>query len=197
MMDIAGDLSVLTLKPSGFCNIGVYDPVFGLILLQIKKEGNMPKVHEIEVLFHNLWGTDINDVTLKFSSSKTDSLEDSYTKASIPAGEKWGPLRRRYVTEPGSGEFDYWSIEFTSTGKLTGKFKGRNEFGCVINTDAPPDGKIDIWISGKERAFYTGYPDSVGHPGVSGYSGIPKDAPDGDYTCSSKVIPIDLHSAGC
>lgn len=148
----------------------------------------MSKVNEIDVYFHNFWGADIQDITLKFTTSKPDSVENSYTKASVTAGEQWGPLRRSYETGPGSGEFDYWYVEFTSAGEPSGKFKGRNKFACVIDTDVPSDGKIDVWISGKDRAFYTGYPDSVGgRPGISGYSGFPKDQPGGDYTCYTKL----------
>jgi hypothetical protein len=161
----------------------------------------MSEKHNIDVYFHNLWGADITDVTLKFNTSKTDSGEDSYTNAKIAAGKQWGPLARKYETGPGSGEFDYWYIEFTTAGKPSGTFKGKTEFACVIDTDVPPDGKIDIWISGKDQAFYTGYPDSVGgRPGVSGYSGFPKDPPGGDYTCSSKLEtqqPQQALSAGC
>jgi hypothetical protein len=166
-----------------------------------RKGGYMSETHEIDVYFHNLWGADITDVTLKFSTSKTGSGEDSYTNAKIAAGKQWGPLVRKYETGPGSGEFDYWYIEFTTAGKPSGTFKGKTEFACVIDTDVPPDGKIDIWISGKDQAFYTGYPDSVGgRPGVSGYSGFPKDSPGGDYTCSSKLqaqLPQQAMSAGC
>jgi hypothetical protein len=161
----------------------------------------MSEIHKIDVYFYNLWGADITDVTLKFRTSKTDSGEDSYTNAKIAAGKQWGPLARKYETGPGSGEFDYWYIEFTTAGKPSGTFKGKTEFACVIDTDVPPDGKIDIWISGKDQAFYTGYPDSVGgRPGVSGYTGFPKDSPGGDYTCSSKLeaqLPQQAMSAGC
>ena len=148
----------------------------------------MAERHQIDVYFHNLWEGDIQDVTLTFSTSKSDASDDKFTKESLGAGEKWGPLPRNYETGPDAGEFDYWSVEFTSSGEPAGKFKGRNKFACVIDTDVPPDGQIDVWISGKEQAFYTGYPDSVGgRPGISGYSGYPKDEPGGDYTCFTKL----------
>ncbi len=148
----------------------------------------MAEQHKIDVYFHNFWGNDVRDITLKFSTSKPDAAEDSYTITRVGAGEKWGPLQRTYETGPGSEDFDYWYVEFTSGDEPAGTFKGRNKFACVIDTDVPSDGKIDVWISGKERAFYTGYPDSVGgRPGISGYSGFPKDEPGGDYTCYSKL----------
>jgi hypothetical protein len=166
-----------------------------------REEVIMSKEHEIDVFFHNLWGAEVKDITLKFSTSKAGSAEQSHTKKSLAAGEKWGPLRRKYETGPGSGEFDFWFIEFTSAGRPSGVYKGRTEFACVIDTDVTPEGKIDVWISGKDRAFYTGYPDSTGgRPGVSGYSGFPKDGPGGDYTCSSKLEtqqPEQVLSAGC
>jgi hypothetical protein len=161
----------------------------------------MSEKHEIDVYFHNLWGDEIKDITLKFSTSKEENPEESYTKTSIAAGGQWGPLRRKFETGPGSEAFDYWYIEFTSAGKPSGTYRGRTKFACVIDTDVPSDGKIDVWISGKDRAFYTGYPDSVGgRPGVSGYSGFPKDGPGGDYTCSSKLEtqpPKNAASGGC
>jgi hypothetical protein len=157
----------------------------------------MAEEREIDVYFHNLWGAEIKDVTLKFSTTKAESAEESHTKASIAAGEQWGPLRRKYETEPGSGEFDNWDIEFTSAGNPSGIYKGRTKFACVTGDDVPSGGKIDVWISGKDRAFYTGYPASAGG---AGYSGSPKDPPDDDFTCSSKLEtqkPDKLASAGC
>ena len=148
----------------------------------------MAERHQINVVFHNFWGSDISDVTLKFSTSKSDVPEEVYTKTSIAAGEKWGPLHRTYETGPLSEDFDFWYVEFTAPGEPAGTFKGSNKFACVIDSDVPPDSQIDLWISGKDRAFYTGYPDTVGgRPGVSGYSGFPKDNPGGDYTCYAKL----------
>jgi len=148
----------------------------------------MAKRHQINVYFHNLWGGEIHDVNLKFSTSKASIPEDTYTKASVAAGEKWGPLQRNYETGPQSEDFDFWYVEFSSPGEPSGKYKGSNKFACVIDSDVPPDGQIDIWISGKDSAFYTGYPDTVGgRPGVPGYSGYPKDGPGGDYTCYAKL----------
>ena len=122
----------------------------------------MAKQHQIDVIFHNMWGADIQDVTLKVSTSKPSIEEDVYTKKSIAAGEKWGPLQRKYQTGPGSEDFDFYYVEFKASGEPAGKFKGSNKFACVIDSDVPPDGQIDVWISGKEHAFYTGYPESVG-----------------------------------
>lgn len=148
----------------------------------------MPKQHQIDVYFHNLWGSGIEDVTVKFSTSKTSLPEEVYTKQHIASGEKWGPLQRKYETGPGSEDFDFWYVEFKSPDKTGDKFKGSNKFACVIDTDVPSDSQIDLWVSGKDRAFYTGYPDIVGgRPGISGYTGYPKDSPGGDYTCQTKL----------
>lgn len=148
----------------------------------------MAKQHQIDVYFHNLWGSDIENVTLKFSTSKSSMEEDVYTKQHIASGEKWGPLQRKYETGPGSEDFDFWHVEFNSGGEDKGRFKGSNKFACVIDSDVPPDGQIDLWISGEDRVFYTGYPESVGgRPGTVGYSGIPKENPGGDYTCQTKL----------
>ena len=148
----------------------------------------MAKQHQINVFFHNLWGSDIKDVTLKFSTNKTSIGQEVYTKGRIAAGEKWGPVARKYETGPGSEDFDYWYVEFSSSADPAGKFTGSNKFACVIDTDVPPESHIDLWVSSADRAFYTGYPESVGgRPGVPGYSGIPKNAPGGDYTCSTRL----------
>lgn len=148
----------------------------------------MAKQHKIDVYFHNLWGGGIEDVTLKFSTNKSSIEEEVYTKDRIAPGEKWGPLKRKYETGPGSEDFDFWHVEFKSAGEPGGRFRGRTKFACVIDTDVPPDSHLDLWVSGKERVFYTGYPDNVGgKPGVSGYSGYPKESPGGDYTCQTKL----------
>ncbi len=148
----------------------------------------MAKKHEIDVYFHNLWGSDVENVTLKFSTSKESIGEDVYTRERLAAGEKWGPLKRKYETGPGSEDFDFWHVEFSASGDKQGKFSGRNKFACVIDSDVPSDSAIDLWISGTDRVFYTGYPESVGgRPGTAGYSGIPKDNPGGDYTCLTKL----------
>lgn len=148
----------------------------------------MAERHHINVYFHNKWGSDIQDVTLKFRTSKSDVKEDTYTKVSVAAGEKWGPLQRTYETGPDSEDFDFWYVEFATTGGPSGRFKGSNKFACVIDSDVPPDSHIDLWVSGEDQAFYTGYPDTVGgRPGVPGYSGIPKNNPGGDYTCYAKL----------
>ena len=148
----------------------------------------MAQRHQINVYFHNLWGSDIADVKLEFSTSKSDVPQNTYTKASIAAGEKWGPLERTYETGPDAEDFDFWHIEFNSPGDPAGKFQGRNKFACVIDSDVPTDRPIDLWVSGEEQAFYTGYPESVGgRPGVAGYTGFPKSIPGGDYTCFTKL----------
>ena len=148
----------------------------------------MAKQHQIDVYFHNLWGDGIKDVTLKFSTNKNSIDEEVYTKDHIAPGEKWGPLPRKYETGPGAEDFDFWHVEFRSDKEPGGKFKGKNKFACVIDSDVPSDSQIDLWVSGSDRAFYTGYPESVGgRPGTAGYSGIPKDNPGGDYTCQTKL----------
>lgn len=148
----------------------------------------MAEKHRINVIFHNLWGADIEDVTLKFSTSKTSVAEETYTTAKVAKGEKWGPLQRTYETGPFSEDFDFWYVEFKSAGEPQGTFKGSNKFACVIDSDVPPDSQIDLWVSGDDRAFYTGYPEVVGgRPGVSGYTGFPKNNPGGDYTCYTKL----------
>lgn len=148
----------------------------------------MAERHQIDVYFHNFWGSDIQDVTLTFNTSKPDLGEQTYSKAAVAAGESWGPLQRTYETGPGSEDFDFWAIEFTSQSEPAGTYKGKSQFACVIDSDVPPDGQIDLWVSGDDSAFYTGYPDSVGgRPGVSGYSGFPKNNPGGDYTCYTKL----------
>jgi len=153
------------------------------------KEDNMAQKNTINVFFHNMWGSDVKDVTLKFSSSRNSAGAESYTIDKVAAGEKWGPLKRTYETGPFSEEFDFWYVEFESLGDPAGKFKGSNKFACVIDSDVPADGHIDLWISGEDLAFYTGYPDTVGgRPGVSGYSGFPKNNPGGDYTCYTKLV---------
>ncbi len=144
--------------------------------------------HQIDVYFHNLWGGEVKDVTLRFSTSKSEVPVDTYTRESVAAGEKWGPLQRTYETGPDAEEFDFWQVEFTSSGDPAGKFSGRNKFACVIDSDVPNDRPIDLWISGEEAAFFTGYPESVGgRPGVAGYTGFPKSTPGGDYTCFTKL----------
>lgn len=148
----------------------------------------MAKQHQIDVYFHNLWGSDLEDVTLKFSTNKSSIKEQVYTIKNIASGEKWGPLSRQYETGPGSEDFDFWDVEFSSAEKPSGKFSGKNQFACVIDSDVPSDSQIDLWVSGSDQAFYTGYPESVGgRPGTAGYSGIPKDNPGGDYTCQTKL----------
>ena len=148
----------------------------------------MAERHQIDVYFHNMWGSNIKDVTLKFSTSKADVTEETYSKDNVAAGERWGPLQRTYETGPGSEDFDFWYVEFASTDEPSGKFRGSNKFACVIDSDVPSKGHIDLWISSKDRAFYTGYPENVGgRPGVPGYSGFPKNNPGGDYTCYSRL----------
>ncbi len=148
----------------------------------------MAKQHQIDVYFHNLWGTGIEEVTLTFSTSKPSLAEEVYIKQHIAPGEKWGPLKRNYETGPDAEDFDFWQIEFSASGGNGERLKGRNKFACVIDSDVPSDSQIDLWISGSDRSFYTGYPESVGgRPGTAGYSGIPKDNPGGDYTCQTKL----------
>lgn len=152
----------------------------------------MATQQHIDVYFHNMWGSDIYDVTLKFTTSRSSAEGETYTTACVKAGGKWGPLQRTYETGPFSEAFDYWYVEFASPGEPPGQFSGNSKFACVIDSDVPPAGNIDLWISGTDRAFYTGYPDSVGgRPGVSGYSGSPKDHPGGDYTCYSKLEHVE------
>ena len=81
----------------------------------------MSERHQIDVYFHNHWGSDIQDVTLKFNTSKSDVKEDTYTKASVAAGEKWGPLQRTYETGPDSEDFDFWYVEFASPAAPSGQ----------------------------------------------------------------------------
>ena len=148
----------------------------------------MAKRHKIDVYFHNLWGGEIQDITLKFSTSKSSVPVDTYTSAKLADGEKWGPLQRTYETGPDAEDFDFWHVEFSSPSDPSGKFSGRNKFACVIDSDVPTDRPIDLWISSEESAFFTGYPESVGgRPGVAGYTGFPKSKPGGDYTCFTKL----------
>jgi hypothetical protein len=152
----------------------------------------MSTTHQIEVFFHNLWGSDIYDVKVEFSTSKAHVGSHSYSTECVTAGGKWGPLVRHYETGPHAAEFDYWYVEFSTSKDPSGMYSGSNKFACVIDSEVPPSGHIDLWVSGKDQAFYTGYPDASGmRPGVSGYSGSPRENPGGDYTCYSKLVHTD------
>ena len=140
--------------------------------------------HTIDVYFFNMWGTVIQDITVKFSASKSSVEPNTYTKDSLQPGEKWGPLPRDYQTGAFSENYDYWYVEFTSTSDPAGKFWNKNNFSCVIDSDIPDNSELHFWVSGEDTDCYTGFPNSSGgYPGEGGYSGTPKDGPGSDYTC--------------
>ncbi len=148
--------------------------------------------HTIDVYFFNKWGVEIQNITVRFSASKSGVEPVTYTKDRLDPEEKWGPLKRHYQTGAFSELFDYWYVEFTSTATPKGKFWNKNNFSCVIDSDIPDSSQLHFWVSGNDENCYTGFPNSSGnYPGEGSYSGTPKNGPGSDYTCYCSLDSTD------
>ncbi|MFC9289483.1 hypothetical protein [Streptomyces sp. NPDC057052] len=136
----------------------------------------------INVRFYNEWGADLQNVVLKFSTSKSGVESDTYKLDLLKNGDSAGPFLRHYQTGIGSEEFDYWYVEFVSVGQPSGKFWCKNNFSCVLDSDVDNTREAHFWVGGTEKEAYTGFPESGGG-WEDGYNGTPSSDPKSNYTC--------------